>query len=167
MPAHLGEFTGLTWQPKWILLFTQKHEAGWSQGPCAGPLPCPCPERLLSHRVHVDQGVFHSQQVQEQVEQVVPWMTLHRALLPRLLTPDSLSTSDHFTLWCLQLTSEILFFIFSQRFSSDTEHRHGKNHLKNDSLASCLQQLFRLLRWMELILCEIHLLLCTSSMDAL
>lgn len=50
VPAYLGEFTGLTWQPKWIPLFTQKHEAGWSQGPYAGPLPCPCPRRPLSHR---------------------------------------------------------------------------------------------------------------------
>lgn len=85
----------------------------WS-GLIPGPL-CWTPALSLSWEAslsQVDQGVFHSRQVQEQVEQVVPSMTLHRALLPRLLTPNSLSTSDHFTLWCLRLTSVFLSDFF-------------------------------------------------------
>lgn len=70
-------------------------------------LLCPTPGLSLSCQASqgcdVDQGVLYNQQVQEQVEQVVGWTRLHRALLPwrgllplRALLIHSLILAAHF-----------------------------------------------------------------------
>lgn len=106
----LGEFTDLTWQPKFniIILFTWKHETRRLQMDTF-PKSSSLSLELQFTSIAVLCGLFtvcnwmrlrvccYCWQVQKQVEQVVPWMPLCWALLPHsmLLSPGPLLIRSH------------------------------------------------------------------------